>query len=115
MLPLRDGTANVIEFGTDGKVTLHPFNCLEIEEHFAPKISNFRMSSDGKFIHLNSPVSNSDLEILFLNPRAMKLSMVIQKLHLTFRYLRIEKVRSLCAIYPDAAGERAREAARPPF
>ena len=116
MLPLKGGIANVVEFGADGKVTLHPFNCLETEEHSAPEVSSFRVSSGGRFIHLKEPLGSSDLEILSLSPRAMELNMLVRSLNLTFRYLKVDTVEPLCVLYPDAAGERARrEAKRTPF
>ena len=112
MIPLRNGIANVVEFNADAKATIHAFNCLETEEHSALEVNNFRVSNDGKFIHLRSPKRSSNLKILLLDPQAMRLGTTIADQDLIFEYLKEDKVIPLCALYPDAAGERVREAAR---
>ncbi len=52
------------------------------------------------------------LKVLALNTQTMKLGMEASDQSLTFNYVRVSKVESLCALYPDAAAEVAR---RTPF
>lgn len=52
MEPLKDGTANVIEFTKEGQSTLHPFNCIT-EPFDQPKSSTFIMTKDEYFLFLN--------------------------------------------------------------
>lgn len=111
MLPLRNGIANVVEFSADAKATLYSFNCIDQEQH-PPEISDIEVSGDGKFIHFKSPARSMDLEILTLKPYSMELGMTGIDKGLNFGYLKVDKIKSLCALYPDADGERVREAAR---
>ena len=118
MIPLNGGAASVIEFGADAKLTTHQFNCVETEKHSIPKTSDFKVSDDGKSIHIKSSISgeNLEIEILTLQPRIMELGMGGDNKDWTFKYLRVNKVESLCAYYPDATGERTRrDAKRTPF
>ena len=113
MLPLRNGIANVVKFDADAKATIHAFNCLETEEHSKQEVNDFRVSNDGKFIHLRSPKKRSkNLKILLLDPQAMRLGTTIDDQDLIFEYLKVDKVIPLCTLYPDLAGARVREAAR---
>lgn len=111
MIPLRNGIANVVEFGADGKSTLHSFNCIEPEKH-EPEVSDFKVSNDGRFIRFKSPARNMFLKILALNPQSMELSMDASYRGLGFDYLKVDKVKPLCELYPNAAAEIAR---RTPF
>jgi hypothetical protein len=112
MIPLRNGIANAVEYGADAKATLHPFNCVEPGKHEPTELSDFKVSEDGKLIHLKSPNNATDLKILALGPQTMKLGMDAPDENLTFSYVRVSEVQSLCALYPGAATEIAR---RTPF
>lgn len=112
MVPLRNGIANVVEYSADGKATLHPFNCVEPEAGDAVEVSDVTVSGDGKVLHLKSPTDSMDLRVLALSPHTMKLGMDGAYQGLTFNYVRVSQVKSLCDLYPNAAAEIAR---RSPF
>ncbi|NWC99869.1 hypothetical protein HX869_14070 [Pseudomonas sp. P7779] len=109
MVPLRNGIANVVEYSADAKATLHPFNCAEPGKHQEKEVSDFKVSDDGKVIHLKSPSDNFDLKVLAFDPQTMTLSMDVSDTSLTFNYVKVSNVAPLCALYPNAAAEAARK------
>ncbi|MEX5328485.1 hypothetical protein WCD99_00510 [Pseudomonas paraeruginosa] len=108
MLPLRNGIANVAEYRADGKVLLHPFNCTKLDERREIETSDYRVADDGGSIHVRSPFDEFDLRVLDFKPQAMRLGMRIASAELTFDYLKVDRVASLCGMYNT--GRRARQA-----
>ncbi|HBP6459287.1 TPA: hypothetical protein L6B08_08430 [Pseudomonas aeruginosa] len=107
MLPLRNGIANVAEYRADGKVLLHPFNCTKLDERREIETSDYRVADDGGSIHVRSPFDEFDLRVLDFKPQAMRLGMRIASAELTFDYLKVDRVASLCGMYNTDA-ERGR-------
>lgn len=103
---MMTGCAN---HGPDAKATLHPFNCAEPGKHQEKEVSDFKVSDDGKVIHLKSPSDNFDLKVLAFDPQTMTLSMDVSDTSLTFNYVKVSNVAPLCALYPNAAAEAARK------
>lgn len=98
MTPLNNGIANVVEFKADGKSDLHPFNCSAPGEQ-AVEVSDYRVSEDGQSIHITSPQSDFDLQVLAFASDAMELGMEIEGYKLTFSYAKQDKIEPLCALY----------------
>lgn len=96
MQPLNNGIANVVEFTADGKSNLHAFNCQEPGQPEV-EVSDYRVSEDGKTIHVTSPYESFDLQVLSFAPAAMQLGMEIEGHQLQFSYLKRDKIESLCA------------------
>lgn len=109
MTPLRNGIANVVEYGADAKAKLHSFNCAEPGKRQEIEVSDFKVSEDGKVIHLKSPTDSVDLKVLALNPHTMKLAMDVADQRLTFNYVKVSNVAPLCDLYQNAAAETARQ------
>lgn len=113
MVPLGNGIANVTEYQNDGKVRLHPFNCVE-ESNQEVEVSSYSLAADGKSIRLNSPTRSFDLDVLAYSERAMMLGMSVGDSQLKFLYKKVEKVEPLCDLYPNAKAEAARRTAYHP-
>lgn len=108
MMPLRNGIANVVEFGANGKSRLHPFNCAEPGEREVEE-SDYRISEDGKTIHISSPHQEFDLQVLVFQRDVMRLAMSLEDMELRFSYLKINKVAPLCALYEKSLADDARK------
>lgn len=98
MMPLRNGIANVVEYTADGKSRLHPFNCAELGEREV-EVADYRISEDGRNIHITSPYRDFDLQVLSFQRNTMKLSMSIEGIELQFSYLKTDKIAPLCTLY----------------
>ncbi|WP_194791904.1 hypothetical protein [Pseudomonas sp. UFMG81] len=107
MLPLGNGIANVAEYQADGKVRLHPFNCVESTGDEV-EVSDYRVAADGKSIHVSSPQRTFDLQVLAYSGNLMVLGMQVDQGQLKFMYKKVDTIAPLCNLYPDAKAEAAR-------
>lgn len=113
MMPLGNGIANVAEYQADGKVRLHPFNCVERSDSNV-EVSDYSVAADGKSIHIDSPMRAFDLEVLGFSDKRMLLGMSVGGSQLKFMYKKVEKVEPLCDLYLNAKAEAARRTAYHP-
>lgn len=107
MLPLSNGIANVAEYQADGKVRLHPFNCVESQDREV-EVSEYALAADGRSIHIDSPKDSFDLKVLAYSGTVMILGMKVADTELKFVYKKVDKVESLCRMFPNAKEEAAR-------
>lgn len=110
MMPLENGIANVAEYQADGKVRLHPFNCVESREREV-EVSEYSLASNGRSIHVQSPQNSFDLQVLAYEGNYMVLGMKVADVDLKFMYRKVDKVESLCRFFPNAKAEAARRTA----
>lgn len=108
MMPLRNGIANVVEYTADGKSKLHSFNCAEPKEQ-GVELADYRFSEDGKTLHISSPQSTFDLQVLTFKPRLMKLAMNIEGMDLQFTYLKTDRIAPLCALYQKPVVDESKQ------
>lgn len=101
MLPLNNGTANVVEFKPDNQAVLHAFDCEKPQQKSAVETSHYQLDEVKKTIRLTAPEFTSDLHIIDLRPRTMKLEqpMGFDDISLTFSYIKVNKVVPLCHLY----------------
>ncbi|MDE1463714.1 hypothetical protein [Spartinivicinus poritis] len=98
MIPLKNGIANVVEYTKDGKSKVYSFNCIKKNERVV-EISDYKVSQDGKIIYISSEKNSFELEVLTLQPKAMKLSMNFNDHKLTFQYIKTNKIEPLCSLF----------------
>ncbi|MGE8496473.1 MAG: hypothetical protein ACN6O6_03120 [Pseudomonas sp.] len=108
MMPLRNGIANVVEYTADGKSRLHSFNCAEPKES-GVELADYRLSEDGKTLHISSPQSTFDLQVLTFKPSLMKLAMNIEGMDLQFTYLKTDRIAPLCALYQKPVVDKSKQ------
>lgn len=110
MLPLRNGIANVVEFTKEGKSNLYSFNC---KEKYSNEIESFtyKISDDGKNIHLDSSGEAQDLSLISINNNAMILGQNVGDAVLKFSYTRTDRVSPLCALYNEPEEDKYKPAA----
>ncbi|MBJ7263310.1 MAG: hypothetical protein JHC61_06035 [Burkholderiaceae bacterium] len=107
MTPLHNGIANVVEYSSNGKALLHPFNCAEPGE-VDTELSDYTISDDGQSIHVKSPTRAFDLQVLEFTGKTMKLGMSVSDVDLTFSYAKIDRLAPLCVLYDYNKAETAR-------
>lgn len=113
MLPLASGIANVAEYQPDGKVQLHSFNCVE-QGDAAVEVSDYSLAADGKAIHISSPERAFDLRVVAFAGELMMLGMPVSGSELKFLYKKVDQVKPLCDVFPNAKAEAARRTAYQP-
>lgn len=113
MMPTRNGIANVTEFQPDGKVRLHPFNCAEPGDRQV-EVSDYSVAADGESIHIASPESTFDLQVLAFTDRVMALGMSMGDTQLKFMYMKVDKVEPLCRLFTRSPEDAARQSAYSP-
>lgn len=101
MLPLKNGIANVVEFKANDQVLLYPFNCEEPQIKVAVETSHYAIDAETQVIKLTSPGYESQLKILDITERMMKLEqpMGFEDISLTFLYLKAKKIAPLCNLH----------------
>lgn len=109
MIPLRNGIANVVEYTADGQSKLHAFNCEEPKSESEVELADYRLSDDGKTLHVSSPQRNFDLQVLAFTPRAMRLAMQIEGTELTFTYIKLKAVAPLCFLYSNPERDESKQ------
>jgi hypothetical protein len=77
MLPLKNGIANVVEFRADDQVLLHSFNCENPLVKIGVETSHYSVNESKQTIRLTSADQDSQLKILGVVGRVMKLQQPI--------------------------------------
>lgn len=101
MLPLKNGIANVVEFRADDQALLHSFNCENPQVKMGVEQSHYAVDKSSQTIRLTSSDHVTQLKILGIVGRAMKLKQPIgfENESLTFSYLKVAQVVPLCEMY----------------
>lgn len=101
MLPLKNGIANVVEYKTNDQVLVYGFNCEKPQTEIAVETFHYIVDKTSQVIKLTSPDYKSQLKILDITERMMKLEqpMGFDDISLTFSYLKVNKVAPLCVMY----------------
>lgn len=98
MLPIKNGIANVVELGADGKSTLHPFNCTE-HTKAAAEVADYRISEDGRTLRLVRDGETTEFTIVSLVSEVLTLAQAAGDSTTTFTYLRTLEVAPLCMLF----------------
>lgn len=110
MLPMRNGIANVIEFTKEGKSNLYSFNCKEKSSNEVES-STYKISGDGKNIHLDSSGEAQDLSLISINKNEMILGQSVGDSLLKFSYARTGRVSPLCFLYKEPEEDKSKRTA----
>jgi hypothetical protein len=101
MIPLRSGTADVIEFTQEGESKLYRFNCIT-ESSEEMEISNYAIKDGGKGIHISSKDKSRYLNVLSVKTNSMRLGTVdYQGRELQHAYMKTDKASPLCDLYKE--------------
>jgi len=110
MLPLRNAIDNVVEFTKEGKSNLYSFNCKEKSSNEVES-STYKISGDGKNIHLDSSGEAQDLSLISINKNAMVLGQNVGDALLKFSYTRTGRVSPLCFLYKEPGEDKSKRTA----